>query len=448
MPQYLCENCVTITTQFYNFSVIYEQNVTQLKLLQRKDVVHLEVLDDVGVSVDFETKEDLIGSVVEEVEEEDQEENNGVEDVKLVTVKEEIEEKQSLENSSDEFVLNALEEETENVTRSEDTGVVSDDSEAAVSNEQVVYPVPKKPRIIEKDGVTYEERTKYECKDCGDTFLFSTGIISHMYKKHEMLDIDPEKYGVKILIKLNKPQPQTDPKVYKVQNRIPKCIICKQIFETTELLKIHMNVHKTYVCEVCGNSFIKKSYLDDHKEIHGSEKNYVCKYCNKCFQRRTVFVKHKRIHTHPRQCVCELCGKRFNDNGTLKTHRLLIHIKDRKFKCVICNQSFALKPTLDKHIRRHMRRENGEKEFTCDRCGMKYRDKSSLNRHITSKHSGVALKAQCELCGKAYTSTTNLLKHKRAHHRVFIGSCEDIGLMLKQKLPNNDDEPIAVEESE
>lgn len=39
LPRYLCENCVTVVTEFYNFSVIYEENVSQLNaLLENKDV--------------------------------------------------------------------------------------------------------------------------------------------------------------------------------------------------------------------------------------------------------------------------------------------------------------------------------------------------------------------------------------------------------------------------
>lgn len=38
LPRYLCENCVTVLTQFYNFVVTYEQSLKQLKeLLQTKD---------------------------------------------------------------------------------------------------------------------------------------------------------------------------------------------------------------------------------------------------------------------------------------------------------------------------------------------------------------------------------------------------------------------------
>lgn len=323
-----------------------------------------------------------------------------------------------------EFIPNAYEEET---VHSEGTGMSDDTNQSTANSQEHV------PRIIEdEDGTMYEEKTKYECKDCGDTFLFSSGIVSHMYKKHRVQDIDPDEYGVKIFVKVKRPgksgpsfpHPNIKKSLEKTDHYPPKCVICKLIFDSSDLLKEHMTIHKTFVCEVCGNSFIKKSYLDDHKEAHGDTKRYRCKFCNKCFKRRTVLVKHKRIHTHPRQCVCEVCGKRFNDNGTLKTHRMLLHIKERNFKCMICNQSFPLKPTLDKHIRRHMKRENGEKDFACDQCGMKYRDKSSLNRHYITKHSGMNYKVRCEDCGKEYTSTTNLYKHRRTHHNKSFGDFE------------------------
>lgn len=378
--------------------MIYEQNIAYLRgSLEAKHV-------DVEQTEDSSTKSD--NESIEEYEEKTP-----------VPVKEEILEEQEFDEES-ENVVDTTYEEMEN----EDTLQSSEEIDGNIERnvEDLKENIMKGPRIIEKeDGTVYEERTKYECKACGDIFLFSSGIVSHMHKKHEIQDINPEDYGKQILVKINKPPKDYFSKSKKQTSKsrpTTKCIICKQIFDTPEELKSHLTIHKTYICEVCGNSFIRKSYLDDHRETHGTDKNYECKFCNKTFKRRTVLVKHKRIHTHPRQCVCEVCGKRFNDNGTLKTHRLLLHIKERKHKCVICNQSFTLKPTLDKHVKRHMKREHGIKDFPCDECDMKYRDKSSLNRHKLAKHSGVTCKVQCEDCGKQYTSSTNLLKHKRTHH--------------------------------
>lgn len=271
-----------------------------------------------------------------------------------------------------------------------------------------------------EDGYILQEITKYECKTCGDAFLYPSGIMNHMNKKHNQQDIDCEEYSVKGFRKIKKITPKPDPLLYLPEiPAVPthKCLICKKLFDDGAALKEHQTIHKVYVCEVCGRGFLKKSYLQDHREAHGTEKAYKCKFCDKSFKRRTVLVKHKRIHTHPRQCICEYCGKRFNDNGTLKTHKLLLHTKERNFKCMICGQTFPLKPTLDKHIRRHVKRERGVKDFPCDKCDMKYRDKSSLNRHQLAKHSGIDFKVKCQDCGKQYTTSTNLFKHRRLHHK-------------------------------
>lgn len=80
LPRYLCEKCVTTVTQFYNFTVVYEQNVAQLREL-------LQIKDD---------GQDLDGSS-ETNEEERGEENVKGERDESVVVKEEIIQEDELE---------------------------------------------------------------------------------------------------------------------------------------------------------------------------------------------------------------------------------------------------------------------------------------------------------------------------------------------------------------
>lgn len=439
MPAYLCESCVGTLTEFYNFSVVYEQSVEKLQKIQRKLKKQENESDTINPSefvTVYKTDEDVetYETNQEETEEDDdKKEEMGyaqTEDGSIVQylIKQEVVEETMEDKTYDEEIVG-------DYIEPEEICPELSDSEETPQFTAKVEP-PSAPKLIQKgDGNWYEEISKYECKECGDTFLYQTGIVSHMNKRHGLHDIDCNDFCVKVLIKARTPNPHLYERLvypsHSAQSDLDKpipirCQICKEFFENMDELKLHQSIHKIHVCEVCGVSFIKKSYLEDHKEAHGTEKRYKCKYCSKCFKRRTVLVKHKRIHTHPRQCVCEICGKRFNDNGTLKTHKLLLHIKDRKFKCLICNQTFPLKPTLDKHIRRHLKRERGEKDFACDQCDMKYRDKSSLNRHVLTKHSGVDFKVTCGECGKQYTSTTNLFKHQRVHHRELVVTTESV----------------------
>lgn len=58
LPKYLCENCTSTLTEFYNFSIIYEQNVAQLKasLEQKencqhhKDKIREDVQDELSIN--------------------------------------------------------------------------------------------------------------------------------------------------------------------------------------------------------------------------------------------------------------------------------------------------------------------------------------------------------------------------------------------------------------
>lgn len=433
LPPYLCESCVGTLTEFYNFSVVYEQSIEKLQEIRAR-YTKTEEEDELSQSPELLTvyKTDQDG---DEQTGEDPQENED-------DSKEEVAYMQTEDGSLVQYIIKQelvegedakayeCEEIVANYVEPEELCPEQSDSEETVSETYSPTKVPSTPKLVQQsDGNWYEEISKYECEACGDTFLYPTGIVNHMSKRHNLHDINCNDYCVKVFIKAKNTLPRPHEQLlYPIQPQTSdaakaaslRCQICKEVFKTPEEVKIHQTIHKVHVCEVCGASFIKKSYLEDHKEAHGTEKRYKCKFCDKCFKRRTVLVKHKRIHTHPRQCVCEICGKRFNDNGTLKTHTLLLHIKERKFKCMICNQTFPLKPTLDKHIRRHMKRERGEKDFACDQCDMKYRDKSSLNRHVLTKHSGVNFKVTCGECGKQYTSTTNLFKHQRMHHKELV----------------------------
>lgn len=268
----------------------------------------------------------------------------------------------------------------------------------------------------------YEDITKYECNICGESHMYAFGFQQHMKLKHQLLDVDCNKYATLIQVQkisfINKKFNLDQETNVNYNDASYNCKYCTKQFKYLSQLQQHLKVHvnRKYICEVCGASFTRKTYLDDHMEGHSNERKHICKFCGKAFRRRTVLRAHKRVHTHPNYYVCELCGKGFTNISTLKTHKLLIHIKERKFTCLICNLKFPLKSTLNKHVFRHQKRENGEKDFGCDKCQMKYKDKCSLKRHIETKHEGRVVLIKCEDCPKKYTSKANLVKHRNKNH--------------------------------
>lgn len=401
LPQYLCDSCVLVLTQFYNFTVIYEESDRYLQSLCTKNVELLPVHSPEVVMCN-DVKDEHKNILDSHQDDDDISKDNVSNDIVV-----------DQNNCENEDFITQLE--TSTTKQSEDlTDLIK----------------------LENEELMFEDVTKYECTICGEEHLYSSPFQQHMRLKHQMNDIDCENYASKVRIKVFQTSPKTETKVEHTKSEGNEdinltCKFCNKNFVYVTQLQQHLKLHdanKKYVCEVCGARFIRKTYLDDHKEGHSTEKKHVCKFCGKAFRRRTVLRAHKRVHTHPNHYVCEECGRAFTNSSTLKTHKLLIHIRERNFHCVICNLKFPLKSTLNKHIIRHQKRENGEKGFNCTQCPMQYKDKSSLKRHVNAKHQGRIELIPCYGCSKKYSSKANLMKHIRRHHSQSMVVAEEVVL--------------------
>ncbi|KAF5307936.1 hypothetical protein FQR65_LT06503 [Abscondita terminalis] len=394
LPSYLCDNCILVLTQFYNFTVVYEESDRYLKSLFKKNIPTTPINTPVYINIQ-QLKEEQVVEVQETCDSTVLPDSNDDETV-------------FVENNIEHVVCkNEIVEETEVVEQS--------------SQISSVNPI-------------YEEVIKYECTICGEAHLFASAFQQHMRVKHRLSDIDCKPYASRIQIKVFENPKKSAPLKSEGEDATASSFVCKYCNKKCSYagqLQQHLKLHegnKKYICEVCGACFIRKTYLDDHKEGHSTEKKHVCKFCGKAFRRRTVLRAHKRVHTHPNHYVCEICGRAFTNSSTLKTHKLLIHTRERNFHCLICNLKFPLKSTLNKHILRHQKRENGEKGFNCSQCPMQYRDKSSLKRHVESKHQGTVELIPCYDCPKRYTSKANLMKHVKRHHSSNMVVAEEVVL--------------------
>lgn len=366
MSPYLCESCTTIVVDFFNFKTIFIENNSNIKFLFNEKNI---------------------------------EDNENCNDVNKFTVEYTIQPDDCTEDATENEILENTQIVQINSTEAKELDITG----------TFVEPKVIKQELPEDNGQL--EPVRYCCNECGDSFLLKSSLQQHLTKKHNLSVCVIESYISKAI-----------PEEIK-EEIILQCDTCNETFTTCAEIEEHYKTHKRYVCEHCGAGFLRKSYLNDHAEVHATEKRHVCPICGKAFKRRTVLVKHKKIHTHPRQCVCEICGLRFTDRGTLNTHIKLKHTKERNFNCTICGLWFPLKSTLLKHIYRH--NEDRKREHVCTVCHMSYKDKSSLNRHVVIKHTENAAKPSCSFCGKQYTTNTNLLKHIRKHHK---------SLQLKREL--------------
>ncbi|KAI4460788.1 finger putative transcription factor family-related [Holotrichia oblita] len=382
LPKEICEECVTCLIQFYNFSLIFEENSKKLTNFIENNSDKLNCEDSIIEEVDKSSDKSLDrtnkneGPLCDTLDfNEDFAENDSYEEIIIKTIKEDDLNESKLCIDNDQYIC------------------------------EICGYITQKKSYLRDHMDTHSLNKAYKCNFCNKSFRGRSNFY-----RHRKIHIPKHKRRSALMIK---------PHVI-LENGEVKCDECNQTFKNLVQFKIHVKRHKKYVCEVCGYATYRQSYLTDHKEVHSLAKTYTCVVCNKSYRGRTNYSRHKRIHLNPKQINCDLCGQKFTTKGTLKTHIMLIHIKSKNFECIICNKKFSLKGTLMKHLRRHQQKEGViAKDFKCIECNVEYYDKGSLKRHYSEKHNNEFTKFKCQYCFKEYVSKGNLSKHLKVYHKCF-----------------------------
>ena len=82
-------------------------------------------------------------------------------------------------------------------------------------------------------------------------------------------------------------------------------------------------------------------------------------------------------------------------------------MKEKQFKCDICNVRFGQKSNLNNHVETVY---EGKKRFKCDICNAEFGQKSNLNVHVATVHEG---KKQFK-CGFCNTNLSMSMKERNA----------------------------------
>ena len=108
-------------------------------------------------------------------------------------------------------------------------------------------------------------------------------------------------------------------------------------------------------CETCGKYFRKNELLKKHMLIHTREKDFKCKFCEKGFIFKGDLKNHERVHTGEKPFKCKLCKKRFAQLSSLKSHERTLACETKTFQCKICKNIFSGLSQLKSHGRnRHL----------------------------------------------------------------------------------------------
>lgn len=161
------------------------------------------------------------------------------------------------------------------------------------------------------------------------------------------------------------------------------CTLCGRGFSDDESTKKHEQKCNTkrYFCDLCEYMTFSTGNLELHKRKHTGERPFSCENCDKRFTRVSHLNQHAKVHANDFEIHCSMCGRGFADGAELLKHEL--KCKNRQFQCHMCRDVHNRMDNLRRHIQiTHM----GKKEVMCEYCSKQYQAKSSLKKHINSKH--------------------------------------------------------------
>ena len=227
------------------------------------------------------------------------------------------------------------------------------------------------------------EEKPFTCGTCDESYVSQVSLQYHSRKVHSMKIKEKEiKKSKKIKVRV------------KDISKAKKCFFCDEILDNRFELNRHCwDVHakrdediggKKLKCMVCSKP-VKRSKLWEHRLIHGEARKYSCRLCYKKFKQNTVLISHlKNIHQSAEE-------KEFLKHG-VETD--LIH------GCDSCELKFLTEKLLSVHTAK----EHGSR---------------AAIRPVLSSSSVSQATTYCLLCYHDYSSSSNLKHHRRRVHTSY-----------------------------
>ncbi|XP_047523410.1 RE1-silencing transcription factor-like isoform X1 [Pieris napi] len=196
------------------------------------------------------------------------------------------------------------------------------------------------------------------------------------------------------------------------------CEECHRTYPLEQLLTLHkMRQHnrpKLVECDMCDSKFFSKSDLTIHQQRHSDETPFPCVACDHKFKRLILLKRHERlVHSDLPQHSCPSCPATFISVEELTSHQER-HAKraERSYVCDVCDKTFAVRSTLQRHIAVLHKREP---QFNCEYCPERFGSVSKLSRHLRT-HAGER-PYPCKYCNKSFIKSQHYTRHLRVKHR-------------------------------
>ena len=193
------------------------------------------------------------------------------------------------------------------------------------------------------------------------------------------------------------------------------CPFCKKTYKNYVNFKAHKIIcgskGKKVSCPKCGKGLYAKSLMEQHFDyMHTNKpKRFICKIHNKAFELKKTLDEHNmRLHNSASyKFQCDICGRGFFHRNEFTLHRAQ-HSNLRPFLCGQCkDRAFSTEGKL----RAHLAKCGQPSKFECTICGKFYSSSSNLGTHVSDVHKN-DVTWRCPLCkGKMYSSHGGYYTH-------------------------------------
>lgn len=295
-------------------------------------------------------------------------------------------------------------------------------------------------------------------------------------------------------LKLEQPLDKFDIKVLLqkcLKATIPTCIYCnhaKKIAVNGKQLGLHAIAEHRFsaiVNSITAEELIPESFVTRIKEglleledmyfnieATANEEAVTFSHVFECFQCRFSTTVHKELYLHNRKShaktilLCIMCKSNFYSYSELICHlcpglyaldnevnfrccmcvnddlpsafRLMVHLRKRHHVCDVCLEMCHNQSRLSNHVWKH------KLHHLCYRCGIAYRNKPDITKHLFWKHGTESVLCKkclqkkwphvyhfcippvnfvCEECNLTFTKAVSLKVHKRIHSNEKPHSC-------------------------
>lgn len=211
--------------------------------------------------------------------------------------------------------------------------------------------------------------TNLRCRTCKEQFQNLDLVLEHVANVHGKKTDPNGKLGVM---------------PYYLQKDVYNCAVCEKNFPTLFHLNRHTISHfLSYVCDVCGSSYVATTGLLKHMRSKHQTYEVSCKRCRKVFPTMEEKEKHSRTEKSCMPYCCPKCMERFLDWKSRRRHMEVAHgLTKKTYKCAECNIDF----TTENSYYIHFKLNHSEDCVVCKFCGAKFVSEFRLKRHM-SKHA-------------------------------------------------------------